>query len=465
MKFFKRTILSIILLSTFFCNYSYAESAKVNIEATRMREEKNTTSKILTVIYKGDEVEILEEQEEWYKIKYKEYTGFVKKEYLNKNNSSNNQEKTENKPNETIIEEPLKENEVYIEENINLKLMPSFMSKNIDTLEKGKKVEILSELNNWIKISDGTIQGWIIKTKTTTKNVEETVESKQETNTVANTVSNTESNTAKENLVNSNKVSENKIKENKISENVVTENVTSENTTTIDRTGSLETRKKGIVIVETAKVRSKATTSSKTLGFLDYGDEISINSEEGEWYKITFENKEAYVNSELIKIEGTTSRSLTEERKEHIIEEDISTKVDEKIENVGKVEEQTTNSVVEFASKYLGYPYVLGGKTPDTGFDCSGFTRYVYKNFGYNLASVAAEQNQIGDEIKREDLQQGDLILFLNEENTKIGHTGIYIGNGEFIHAANPKRGVVIDNLNTNSYYNERFVTARRIVK
>ena len=57
-----------------------------------------------------------------------------------------------------------------------------------------------------------------------------------------------------------------------------------------------------------------------------------------------------------------------------------------------------------------------------------------------------------------------DAFFSLNEEKTGIGHTGIYIGNGEFIHSANPQRGVVIDNLNTNSYYSERFVSARRIV-
>lgn len=108
---------------------------------------------------------------------------------------------------------------------------------------------------------------------------------------------------------------------------------------------------------------------------------------------------------------------------------------------------------------------MVGGKTPTSGFDCSGFTKYVFSNFGFSLGSTAASQTNLGTEILRENLQVGDLILFYNEGKTSIGHTGIYIGNGDFIHAANPKRGVVIDNLNTNSYYNERFVSARRIVE
>ena len=123
------------------------------------------------------------------------------------------------------------------------------------------------------------------------------------------------------------------------------------------------------------------------------------------------------------------------------------------------------NSVVEFARQYLGYPYVSGGSTPEAGFDCSGFTRYVFAHFGYELGRVAASQTTVGTVVERENLQTGDLILFYNDGKTKIGHCGIYINGGDFIHSANPQRGVVIDNLNSNSYYNQRFVTARRIVE
>ena len=107
---------------------------------------------------------------------------------------------------------------------------------------------------------------------------------------------------------------------------------------------------------------------------------------------------------------------------------------------------------------------MLGCSTPENGFDCSGFTRYVYGHFGYKLGQVAANQTSLGEVVERENLQVGDLILFYNDGKTKIGHCGIYIGGGDFIHSANPQRGVVIDNLNTNTYYNQRFVTARRII-
>ena len=105
----------------------------------------------------------------------------------------------------------------------------------------------------------------------------------------------------------------------------------------------------------------------------------------------------------------------------------------------------------------------FGASSPEKGFDCSGFTRYVFGHFGFTLGQVAASQTSLGSVVERENLQTGDLLLFYDDGKTKIGHCGIYIGGGDFIHSANAQRGVVIDNLNTNSYYSQRFVTARRI--
>ena len=154
---------------------------------------------------------------------------------------------------------------------------------------------------------------------------------------------------------------------------------------------------------------------------------------------------EGYISTTLVKEKNVTSRSSTEDRQE------------------AHVADNTGNTVVEFAKQYLSYPYVLGASSPSTGFDCSGFTRYVFSNFGYTLGRVATDQTSLGAVVERANLQSGDLLLFYDDAKTKIGHCGIYISGGDFIHSANPTRGVVIDNLNTNSYYSTRFVTARRI--
>lgn len=447
MKISKKILFSTFLIIGISSTVVFGSSGKVKIEATRIREEANTTSNIITVIYQDDEVEILEESGDWYKIKYKDSTGYVKKEFITVDSSSSNTTSTTNQDdsqNNTAITDQGDQSSVVIASETYAKLLPSFSSVNVVKFEVSKQLTKLSEINNWIQVSDGQNTGWILKNKTQTESKQVVREENQNTsvenevtNTVAN-VSNTVSNTTNS------------------STNTVTNTTTntSSNTTNTSSSGAT-VNKKATVTVETAKVREKATTDSEVLGFLDYGDEITLLEQTGDWYKINFESKTGYIKNTLIKVsdETVSSRSLTEEREDSNESQETA--------------QATTSSsdVVNYATQYLGYPYVVGGKNPTTGFDCSGFTRYVFLNFGYSLGSTAASQNSVGDEISRSDLEPGDLILFLNEAKTGIGHTGIYIGDGNFIHAANPDRGVVTDNLNTNSYYNERFVIARRIVK
>ena len=120
--------------------------------------------------------------------------------------------------------------------------------------------------------------------------------------------------------------------------------------------------------------------------------------------------------------------------------------------------------IVEYAKQYLGCPYVYGG-SGDKSFDCSGFTMYVYKKFGYTLSHSAIVQSKVGTYVAKEDLQAGDLVFFLDYETMDgIGHCGIYIGNGEFIHASSGSGYCVkISNLLTGSY-NTRYAAARRLI-
>lgn len=447
-----------ILFITFFIicissNLVFAATGKVTTQATRIRKEANTSSTIVTVIYENDEVEILEESGEWYKIKYKDYTGYVKKEFIklndesSKNSSnttnssvtnsqvSNSIENTsiDNTSSEAIPDTQISADTIVLNSEIYARLLPNFSSNNIVKFEASKQVEKINELNNWVQVTDGTNTGWILKnklqekhdipTQTEVKENQNTTANSNSTNTITNSVENTTTNTTK-----------------------------NANNTTTNTQATSSINKTAKITVETAKVREEASTTSNVLGFLDYGDEVTLLEQNGDWYKINFENKTGYIKNTLFEIIDSTvsSRSLTEERQ------------DVQGENV--IHSENASEVVSYAKQYLGYPYIVGGKTPATGFDCSGFTRYIFLNFGYSLGSTAASQTDIGIVISRENLEPGDLILFLNEEKTGIGHTGIYIGNGEFIHSANPQRGVVIDNLNTNSYYSERFVSARRIV-
>lgn len=116
------------------------------------------------------------------------------------------------------------------------------------------------------------------------------------------------------------------------------------------------------------------------------------------------------------------------------------------------------SGLVNFAKKFLGTPYVWGGTSP-SGFDCSGFTQYVMKEFGINLPRVSYQQGQGGKAVGNGDLRPGDLVFWDNSSrNAGADHVGIYIGNGQYIHAPQPGSSVKISSLGGN-YWARRYGT------
>ena len=116
--------------------------------------------------------------------------------------------------------------------------------------------------------------------------------------------------------------------------------------------------------------------------------------------------------------------------------------------------------MAEFALQFVGYPYVWAGKSPDVGFDCSGLTYYTYTHFGYPMHRVADDQTRNGVHVDASELQPGDLLCFYSG-GSYVGHVGIYIGDGKFVHASTYTTGVIVTQL--SGYYTTRGFEARRI--
>jgi cell wall-associated NlpC family hydrolase len=119
------------------------------------------------------------------------------------------------------------------------------------------------------------------------------------------------------------------------------------------------------------------------------------------------------------------------------------------------------------AKAYLGTPYHYGGTTPK-GFDCSGFVRFVFGAFGFGLERSSYSQAKQGEPIDPKQIQPGDLLFFKTRGNqNRVSHVGIYLGQGQFIHAGSwggpGQRGVKIGELDS-SYYANRLISARRVL-
>ena len=118
-------------------------------------------------------------------------------------------------------------------------------------------------------------------------------------------------------------------------------------------------------------------------------------------------------------------------------------------------------SVIATAKQYLGVQYKWGGNTPQTGFDCSGFTSYVFAQNGITLPRISRDQYTVGSAVSIENLKAGDLIFFSFDGSGVVSHVGIYIGDGQFINASSSK-GVTVYALGT--YWKSVYIGARRVL-
>lgn len=461
MKKLKKICLFCFVFYIILINYNvFAQSGIVTGKNVRLREKATTDSKILTTMTKNEKVEIIGEEEKWYNVKYKDNTGYVSKDYIKIEDIANTtSEKIEENKQQEKVEDTTKpiENintneeqvinfgtEYTVKKESKLRIRPNFSSVVLNNLNVGDRIIVNNQIGNWIEITIENKNGWILKNAieiNRKESQEEKEEIKQEENEEIRQEEIEKEPQVENELV---EALEDKAKEEQA------ENVTQQKAPSIS---------KGYINAETVNVRTGPSTDSKRLGFLDLNDEVEVVAEEGDWYKInTKEYGECYIAKRLVSPTKVTSRGEEAQRTDTVSQE----KNQELIEALNN-SSNLGNEIVNFANQYLGYRYVSGGKKPETGFDCSGFTRYVYSNFGISLGATAASQaNNSGTEVSRDDLQIGDLILFQDDAKTRIGHCGIYIGNNMFIHAANPKRGVVTDKLDGNSYYSPRYVSAYR---
>lgn len=182
-------------------------------------------------------------------------------------------------------------------------------------------------------------------------------------------------------------------------------------------------------------MRAGASTSFDSLCSIPSGTVLELEGIYEGWYKVTYAGKTGYVSSDYITITtepATSSSSALGEQ------------------------------VVALAEQYLGTPYVLGGNGPSS-FDCSGFTKYIYAQFGYSLNRTATDQLQNGVSVSRDELQPGDLVFFKYNTSKPVSHVGIYIGNGQFIHASTNQYEVQIDTL-SSGYYSRVYVYGRHVL-
>ncbi len=440
------------IVSLFFINMSLAaNTAKINVETANLRETPNGDSKILELLSLDEEVEIIEKEGEWYKVKARGMVGYLREDLIAVNgeatqnseeqpeasaeqkqenetnpeeqNGESQQESKEENPEEKVEEQQENQEQVVeenklgkqqIKEDTNLKILPVINATNTIQVKKDEEVNAIELVNGWACVETSTTKGWIREEKL--QKLEQTEQEEQN------------------------------------------QEQPEEQNTEEQEQPEQEVAKTLYVNTTTANVRKEANTSSEIVTSLPLNTAVEVFSEVDGWSKVTVNGKEGYISSALLsENKQETSRSSAPRQ--------VTT--DTQNQGANNQEAQTASvpasgvgsNVIETAKQYLGCKYVYGGTTP-SGFDCSGFTSYIYRLHGVSLNRTAAAQYSNGVAVSRGDLQPGDLVMF---GKSGINHVGIYMGGGQIIHAANPSRGVTTDTINSG-YYNNNYVGARRIM-
>ena len=196
---------------------------------------------------------------------------------------------------------------------------------------------------------------------------------------------------------------------------------------------------KGVVTGNCVNLRSGPSTNDSILTMVNSGTMVDLISLSDGWYAIEYNGLSGYISADYVRVYDGASSSEGS--------------------SIGE-------DVVELALSYVGTSYVYGGSSP-RGFDCSGFTMYIFGQFGYSLPHSATSQwYNSGSYVEKSDLQPGDLVLFCDPRYSKgkaCSHVGIYIGDNEFVHASSSSSKYVKTDSLDSDYYSRYYVGAKRI--
>lgn len=397
----------------------------VEAVGVNVRENPNMDAAVVTVLDQGAQVVVLSQDGDWYRVSYNGMTGFVSSEYM------------------TVGEGQAELGYALVKAAAaNIRAEADTESDPISSLEEGQVITITGVTNGWYQVDmDGTV-GYI-------------------------------------------------------------------RSDLVDPTKEIPAEKLysyAVIECAAANLRTAPDSSADKSDILYNGSLCTLLEQDGDWYKVQYGDTVGYINASLMSATNDTADGSTNvETYNDVVARQqaeaaaaaaaaqaaaaaastpaapTTTSSSSSTSSSGgsgsssgsgstdytytepaapSYDEASSGSIVSVAQNYMGVPYVWGGTSP-SGFDCSGFTQYVMRKCGYSINRTAAAQYSNGSYVSYDNLQSGDLVFFANTYSAGgITHVGIYIGGGQFIHAANG--GVKISSL-SESYYSSRYYGARRI--
>lgn len=420
--------------------------AKVNADSLYLRQSPGGA--VITTLSKGTTVAVLNNSSSWYKVSVNGKEGYVSGEYLTGT---------------TATDVALGTGTVKCSSSVNFRSAPNTSSTSYGELKNGTKVNVVGVSSGWYKVTCNGKTGYIhpdyitlasssagtaiapSNTVTSTTGTAGTVKCsssvnlRSEANTSSSILAELKNGTAVTVVSTANgwcKVTYSG-KTGYIKQDYVSTTGSASNNTSAS-TGTAAVVK----CSSTVNFRSAASTSSTILGELKNGTAITVLSTSNGWSKVSYAGKTGYISADYL-VTASSGTAISPSNTAASVS--ISAK---------------RQSVLNYAAQFLGVPYVYGGSTP-SGFDCSGFTSYVFKNTVGSIPRVAQAQYDATTRVSRDDLLPGDLVFF-GSSTSSISHVGIYVGSNQFIHA--PSTGDVVKYSSLTGSYATRYQGAGRVI-
>lgn len=358
----KTLILAVVTAALLAVTAFAAESGTVNADALRLRSEPSTTAPTIAYLNTGAQVDIIEEQGEWYQVEYNGSTGYLFSEFVSFGGEAS-------VTSSVSAESVAGKFGIITGSTVNFRTGPTTDDAILATLADGDEVMIVSAVDDWCEVEWNGGTGYV--------------------------------------------------KADYIS---------------VDGIPLIDPR--GLIIGDCVNMRGTPSTDGSVVMKVYAGTVVDLIAREDDWFVVSYNGQSGYIRSDFLQVyTGAAGSSLGAD-------------------------------IVATAKQYLGTRYVYGGASAG-GFDCSGFTMYIFGLYGYSLPHSATSQwNSSGTYVSRADLQAGDLVLFCDPSRSNgkaCSHVGIYIGDGDFIHSSSSSSGGVIISSLYENYYSGYFVGGKRV--
>ncbi|PGY18839.1 enterotoxin EntFM [Bacillus cereus] len=360
----------------------------VTADVLNVRSGAGTGHNVISKVKSGQVLQVIGQENGWFKVSVNGQTGYVSGDFVTTGG---------NKGTTTTVQQGTGTYTVNVS-SLNVRTGPSASHTVLGSVNKGKTVQVVGEVQDWFKINFNGGTGYVSKDFVTKGGSAVSNETQQPTT-----------------------------------------NNNNNNTTTVQTGGSY------VVNTGALKVRTGPATYNPVIGGVTNGTVLNVTGAENGWYKINHNGRTGYVSADFVKfVKGGVNNVVTGGN-----------------QGTNQVQKPTaptggdTSSIAGFARSLNGSPYRTAGTTP-AGFDCSGFIHYVLNQTGHN----GARQTVAGywsSKTKTSNPQPGDLVYFQNTYKSGPSHMGVYLGNGQFISAETDTTGVRISSV-SNSYWSKHLL-------